>query len=411
MNIVILYDSLMKNILVFTSTFPKFTPWDATPGFVYELSRRLVNQESHISILTPRVPGSKKYEEINGLKIYRYPYFFREKFEKLNDGAILPNLKANKWLYFQVPFLLLFWFIYLIKIIRKEKIDIIHAHWIIPQWLIAILIKKILFPHIQVIITSHGSDIFWLRWSIMNFLKKFTLQWARSITVVSTSIKDKILWLWIDEKKVFVIPMGTDITNFNPSKYEEGLKQKYDITWIFLLFVWRLTEVKWLIYLIQAIPKILIRHPSLKLLIVGDWPQRKELEKLVNSLWIEKSIIFVGAINHEKLPHYFATADVFIWPSIHASDGTEEWFWLTFVESILSGTKTIWTKIQWIMDIIEEWKTGFLVIEKDSDALADKILEVIDDTAFDMQKARNIIENKFSWDIIGEKYRKILLRI
>lgn len=399
---------MMKNILVFTSTFPRFTTWDTTPGFVYELSKRLVQNSSKICILTPRVPWTPWYEERDGMKIYRYPYFFTSKIEKLNDGAIMPNLKANKWLYFQVPFLLLFWFIYLAKIIKKEKINIVHTHWIIPQWLITVIYKKIYHSKIKIIGTSHGSDIFWLQWKIGTYLKRFTLKNIDTLTVVSNAIKKDALLLGMNADTISILPMWTDTVYFSPKKYDENIKKKYTIEGPFLLFVWRLAEVKWIQYLIKAIPRIIDKYPKTKLLIIWDWTLEKELKNLSSSLWINNSIIFTGGISHEELPKYFATADIFIWPSIHTDDGAREWFGLTFVEAILSWCKTIWTNIAGITDIIEEWKTGFLIKEKNTKAIEETILELIANTDFDTENARKILENKFSWDIISKKYMEII---
>jgi len=159
-----------KNILVFTSTFPTFIEGDATPPFVYELSKRLAQKEGfHIVVLTPFRKGSKVFEERDGLRIYRFKYGFTS----LCEGGILPNLKKNKFLFFQVPFFLFFAFVNLAKIVKKEKIDIIHAHWIIPQGFISVLYKKLFRKkELKIICTSHGSDLFGLQNPFMKKIKK-----------------------------------------------------------------------------------------------------------------------------------------------------------------------------------------------------------------------------------------------
>lgn len=408
MNIVILYDSLMKNILVFTSTFPKFTPWDATPGFVYELSRRLADQELHTIVLTPRVPGSKTYEEINGLKIYRYPYFFWEKLEKLNDGAILPNLKANKWLYFQIPFLLLSWLYHLIKVVNREKIHTIHAHWIIPQWLLAVLYKKIFNKNITIVCTTHGGDIFGLKWKIWTFLKKYVFQNIDVLTTVSKAINNRCIQLGIPLNKTQIIPMWVDNTLFHPNKYDESIKKYYWIQWKFILFVGRLAEKKWVTYLIDAMPWVIEKHPDTKLIIIWQGPLENELKKQTKKYNLDGSIIFAGAIPNTELPRYYATADIFVGPSIESNDGDSEWFWLVFVESILSWCITLGSNLHGITDIIENWITWYLIQPKDSVNIKNTILTIIEDNTFDIKNARIRIEKQFSWDIISKKYLNLL---
>lgn len=323
----------------------------------------------------------------------------------------MPNLKANKWLYFQVPFLLLFWFIYLTKVIKKEKIDTIHAHWIIPQWFLAVLVKKIFFPKIKTLGTSHGSDIFWLQGKTGSYLKRFTLKNIDTLTVVSQSIKQEVTRLGnFPNLEIDIIPMWVDDTQFYPEKYNNSIREKYGIEWIFLLFVGRLAEVKWIEYLIRAIPGILQKYPNIKLLIVGSWNQEDSLKNETKSLWLEETIIFAGAIPNQELPVYFATADIFIWPSIRMDDGAREGFGLTFVEAILSGCITLWTNVAGITDIIEDGKTGFLIKEKDSKDIEEKIIQCIENKNFDTNNAREIIKNKFSWDIVSQKYYDILIK-
>lgn len=398
----------MKKILVFTSSFNRFTENDTTPPFVYELSRRLAQKGANIIVLTPRVPWALRYEEREWMKIYRYPYFFNNKWEKLNDWAILPNIKQNKLLLFQVPFLLLFWFINLIKLVKNEKIDTIHAHWIIPQWFLAVLYKKLFNKDIKVVCTTHWWDIFWLRWKIWTIIKKYTLKNVDKLTVVSNAIKKECIKLWVNNNNVDVVPMGVDTELFLPDNYDENIKKEYNINWKCLLFVWRLAEKKWVKYLIEAMKWIVRSYSDIKLLIIWNWPLENELKQQVLNLGLNENIIFIWAVENKNLPKYYATADMFIWPSIIAKDWDSEWFWLVFVESILSWTITIWSNLYWIKDIIEDWKTGFLIEEKNSSNLEKKVIEVINNSDFDKKLARDIMKNKFSWKVISKKYFNLL---
>src|SRR4051812_924330 len=96
-----------KKVLVLASTFPRWKN-DTTPPFVFELEKRLI-KDFDINVIAPHYPGAKKYEVIENLKIYRFQYFWPAKFQKLcYDGGILPNLKKNKFLYFQAFTLVFF---------------------------------------------------------------------------------------------------------------------------------------------------------------------------------------------------------------------------------------------------------------------------------------------------------------
>lgn len=373
-----------KRILVFTSTFPRWKN-DTIPPFVYELEKRLA-KDFEIHILAPHFPGAKNTEIMDKLKIHRFHYFF-EKFEKLaGSGGMLPTIRANKFYYLTVPFFLFFEIIAALKLVKKLKPDIIHAHWIIPQGLTAYI--NFMINKTPYVITSHGSDLHSLG---LVFLKKIILNKAKKITVVSSYLKEEIKK--IDPNllaKTEIIPMGVDTKQFNPNKYNESIKKKYGITGKFLLFVGRLAPEKGVKYLIEAMPLVLKKLSDTKLLIIGGGPLEQELKDRVNKLNIESDVIFLGPIKHDHLPLYFATADIFVSPSI------KEGFGLTFVEGLMSGCSVIGTNIGGIVDIIPKSNQ---VKPKNKLELAKKIIEELK-----KPKIKEIANTSFGWAFICKKY-------
>lgn len=401
----------MKNVLVFTSTFPTFLEKDGTPPFVYELSKRLVQKGNlNIVVLTPYRKGTKVFEERDGLKIYRFKYGFTG----LCEGGILPNLKKNKFLYFQVPFLFLFALLNLKKIVKKEKINIVHAHWIVPQGFIAILYKKIfLNNNIKIICTSHGGDIFGLQNWFMKTLKRWTINNVDILTVVSNAIKEEVKKLKVREDlPIEVIPMGVDDKLFSPDKYDPKIKEKYNIKGPFLLFVGRLVEKKGVKYLIDAMPAVVKKYPGAKLLIVGSGPLENELKTQVKNLNLEKNVIFTGPIPNYELPRYYATADIFIGSSIVAESGDAEGFGVVFVEALMCKTCVIASDFKAISDIVKNEETGIQVNVKDKNIFSEKIIELIENKDKREKLAENgynFVKNNFSWEIISEKYLNLFI--
>lgn len=219
-------DTVKKRLLVLTSTFPRWSG-DTTPPFVYELSKRLTS-DFEIFVLAPHSPKSLFNEEMDQIEVFRYAYFFSQ-FENLaGDKAINEVLKQNWFYYLLIPFLLLSQLFNAIYIARKYRIEIVQAHWIIPQGLIALALK--LLFRTPYIVTSHGGDIFSYKSKLFTKLKKIVIKYSNSITVVSTSIKNEVLR--IDARfaiKCKVIPMGVDTKLFNPDRYEPQIKQEYGL--------------------------------------------------------------------------------------------------------------------------------------------------------------------------------------
>jgi glycosyltransferase involved in cell wall biosynthesis len=396
-----------KKLLVTTSTFPRWEN-DTDPPFVYELSRRLANSFD-ITVLAPNYPGALTREEMSGIQVHRFRYFFKKLEILAGSEGILPTLKKNVSFNLLVPFFLLGEFLALVKLTRKIKPDIIHAHWILPQGFIAALAKKI--TGVPFVVTTHGGDIYGLQGRFATTLKRYALHKAAHVTVVSKDIQQTIKKKFGENILTEVISMGVDSQLFNPDKKDDQLRRKYGITGPFLLFVGRLTEKKGVRYLIEAMPEVLKTFPESKLLIIGTGELRQELSRLVNSLGLQERVIFTGAISNNELPKYFATADIFIGPSTQAKGGDTEGFGLTFVEAAMSGCIVIGTDVGGIGDIIEHGKTGFLVKEKDPAAITDTLCNILQqsDSLSDMKTAaRQKMISKFDWQVIAEKYQKVL---
>jgi glycosyltransferase involved in cell wall biosynthesis len=401
----------MKKILALTSTFPRWQN-DTTPPFVMELEKRLA-KDFDVYVLAPHYIGAKKEEIMERLHVTRFMYFWPASLQKLcYDGGILPNMKKHKLLLFQAVTLLIAEFFTARKIIKNKKIQLIHVHWIIPQGLVAVLLYK--FYKIPYIVTTHGGDIYGLQSSVLTTLKKFVLQNAKCITVVSHAIKEEIHKKINKQLPIEVVSMGVDTSLFNSDKYDETIKKKYDIKGPFLLFVGRLAEKKGVRYLLDAMPDIIKEFPTVKLLIVGDGNIKKELEDQVESLKIIYNVTFTGAIPNQDLPKYYATSDIFIGPSITTKDGDTEGLGLTFVEASLSGSVPIGTNVGGISDVIKNNETGFVVNEKNAQSIADTVIILLrtPKRILELKKnAREYAVKTFDWDIITNKYKDVYSNI
>ena len=176
-----------EKILITATTFP-LNETDSQPRFILNLARTL-NQYYQTHVLVPRGKGARQQERIEGVNVTRYPYFFRSLESLVYGGGILENLKQSKAAYLQIPFLFLAQFLAVFSIVKREKIQLVNAHWIIPQGLIAILVKKLLIKNLKVVITSHGADLFSLRGKLLTRLKKWVLESADGVIVVSSAMK------------------------------------------------------------------------------------------------------------------------------------------------------------------------------------------------------------------------------
>jgi glycosyltransferase involved in cell wall biosynthesis len=398
-----------QKILITASTFPRW-PNDTEPPFVYELAKRL-GSEFEVHVLAPWTRGAKKFENIDGLRVWRFQYLPTIFGSLAYEGGILPKLKRNKLYYLQVPFFLLFQMVALHKIIKKEQIGVVNAHWIIPQGLVAVVYKNFIDRNVRVLLTVHGGDAYGMQSGLGNCLKRYVINYVDKIAVVSKALKDEVLKYVRKDKSVVVCPMGVDVDKFHPDRYDASLKASIRIEGPFLLFVGRLAEKKGVKYLISAIPEVLKAYPGAKLVIIGDGPLRKSLEQLVVDTGLAGHVVFLGGMAQEILPKYFATADIFIGPSVTARGGDREGYGLVFAEAMSSGTCVLATNIPAIADIVRDQETGFIVPEKSPESIATAILYILRDHKMAEKVKKNgraSILLKASWSVVTSRYTQLL---
>ncbi|MBI2653351.1 glycosyltransferase family 4 protein [Candidatus Woesearchaeota archaeon] len=395
----------MKNVLVLTSTFPRWKN-DSTPSFVFTLSN-FSARKYKMTILAPHAYKSAKNEKLDNLHVKRFKYFFPEKYQKIAYGAgIIPNVKKSFLAKMQIPGFLASQIGNANNIIKKEKINLVHAHWIIPQGLIGAILKK--KYRIPLIVTIHGSDLFPLKNKLFKKLQKFVVNNADFITVNSKTAEKELISRFPHVKnKVKIIPMGIDTNLFKP-KNVKNKYQKYKNNKI-LLFAGRINEQKGIEYLIKAMQEVVSKIKNAKLLIIGNGEHRKNLEKLAAGLNLTNSVEFLGFKSHKELADYYNLADVFVLPSVTSKIGTEA-FGLVLVEAMASGTCVIGSSSGGIKDIINNGKNGLIFQEKNSKELTDKIIKMLTNEKLRNRLSRNGLKfarQNYDWEIISKKFLDI----
>lgn len=256
----------------------------------------------------------------------------------------------------------------LISIIRKYKIDLIHAHYIMPPGLISVFCGMLL--RVRTAITIHGSDIFVLaRKPLLKSLIKFTLKKTDYVFAVSDSLKNEVLKLGIEgmEDKLSVTYNTVDIKRFNPYNMT-NFKEEMEIApeRSVILFVGNLVWQKGVEFLIRA--KEFLNEDAV-IVIVGDGPLLQELKGIVEFEDIA-DIIFTGA--RDDVDKIMPAADVLVLPSVSESFG------IVILEAMASGKPVVATNVGGIPEIVNE-ETGIIVQPEDPVALAEAIDKILKD--------------------------------
>jgi glycosyltransferase involved in cell wall biosynthesis len=289
---------------------------------------------------------------------------------------------------------------------QKEKIDIIHAHWLIPSGLTAWVCRKVFQK--PFIVTVHGSDVFPFRKSVLRHLLKTVLDNCNACTVNSSATASAISEITKIKRNLVIIPMGVGLNVFHPARRVEDTSLKSEAHEPTILTAGRLIEWKGINYLVEAMPFVLKQFPQAKLVICGDGPERKTLEKLVCRLNMTERVAFEGSIPNNELPSRYWNASVFVLPSVLV-DGTGETeaLGVVLLEAMACGTPVIASSIGGITDIITDGWNGLLAEQKKPLDIADKITKLLSDERTRQRLSENglqRIKERFSWEVVVDRF-------
>lgn len=396
-------------MLVLTSSYPKQLR-EPSSIFLHHLSKALSDQGWQMTVLAPNFPGGAAREAMEGVEVVRFDYFLPG-WQTLCYGSGVPtNLRANPLLWLQVPFFLSAMHRHAARLIRQRRIDLIQAHWIIPQGAVARGLKR--KYQIPVVLTAHGADAFSFQTPLGRFMKRFGLQAADACAANSLYTKT-ILEKLLPGLNSWVIPMGIWLEQFEKRPDGgEGIRRQLGIQGPLLLFVGRLVEKKGAEYLIRALPAVLQNFPQATLLIIGEGDLSQDLRKVASLFGVSQSIRFLGRLPNQDLPDYFMAADVFIGPSIVDAKGDTEGLGIVFLEAAAAGLPIVGTGVGGSGEFLVDGVTGIVVPQRDPNSLGQAICQLLAEPELRNRlgcTARQKVVESFTWQQVAQKYSSLFV--
>jgi glycosyltransferase involved in cell wall biosynthesis len=283
-----------------------------------------------------------------------------------------------------------------LKLVKRNHYNINHTHFILPDGLVSLIIKKITW--LPYIITAHGSDVpgynpdrFKLGHRLFSPFWKKVIQNSEQIICLSESLKSLVLKHGI-ETKITVVPNGLDTNKFQP----DGNKQRR------ILIVSRMFERKGLQYFLKALDGLDFEH---EVNIVGDGPYLRALQQMADDLKIK--VRFWGWLENTslELKRLYETSSIFVFPS------ESENFPIVLLEAMAAGMAIITTKGTGCAEVVGD--TALLVESRNPAAIREALNRLIPDPDLCKglgQAARRRLENNFSWTAIAERYADLYER-
>ena len=293
-----------------------------------------------------------------------------------------------------------------LRLIKKEKIDIIHSNPFAPTLSGSMISFLTSTPHIIVVhdVFSRQKD-FWKEWSKQKgissldrflgpFFEKIIIKLKHaSIHTVSEATKQDLIEFGA-KKSIYVIP------NAIPIKPVEDVKTiPFQFVYLGNLLFYKNLDV-----VIKSIKIVKKTHPKITLTIIGDGPYRTNLEKLVTQLDLKENIIFKGHVTDLNKMKLLSSCQGLVFPS------TCEGFGIVILEAFFQKKPVIVSDVKPLSDIVENKKTGLVIDPHNKEQWAEALEKILIDPHFGKQMGENgrkILEKKYNLEILWQNIFKM----
>ncbi|MAW21566.1 MAG: N-acetyl-alpha-D-glucosaminyl L-malate synthase BshA [Flavobacteriales bacterium] len=292
----------------------------------------------------------------------------------------------------------------LVDVALYEGLDILHVHYAIPHASSAVNAKQILATHnihLPIVTTLHGTDITLLgKDKSFKPVIEYAINMSDAVTVVSENLKQVTLEYLRIKKEIVTIPNFIDMSLYQ-KKSDKNLRKNLAGEKEFIItHISNFRKVKRVKDVIKIFNKV-CQNKSVKLLMIGDGPERIKAEQLSRVYGIEEQVRFLGKLR--VIENILAISDIFFLPS------ETESFGLVALEAMASSTAVISTNSGGLPEVNINGKTGFLSDVGNIDKMANDTIRLLSDINMLKKFKLNALEhaNSFALDNILPKYQEI----
>jgi len=262
----------------------------------------------------------------------------------------------------------------IVDVVKRYKIDMLHVHYAIPHAYAAYMGKKMLEDEgiqIPMITTLHGTDITLV--GSHPFYKKavqFSINHSEYVTAVSQSLKEDTERLFDITTQIKVIPNFIDVEKF---KFKTVPCEKGQIAPEDQLVITHISNFRPLKRVIDVLKtfKIVNEQLNVKLLMVGDGPEKERAMRHCRSHNMEDAVLFLGKSN--QIDEILCFSDLFLLPS------EQESFGLAALEAMVHRVPVVCSDVGGLPEVIENGVSGFLCPLGDVNAMAEKAIHILED--------------------------------
>jgi glycosyltransferase involved in cell wall biosynthesis len=408
-------------ILVLTHNYPRFRG-DFSGTFIEALSEEMQAQGHDVTVLAPHDARYARQDADHTVELITFRYAWPE---CLHVMGYMRSTRGDRAVRLSslvlAPLLFLFGALAVLRQARRERPDVIHAHWVLPNGFLGALASRLL--GIPLVVSLPGSDVFVSGLNpLFLAMARFAFNQASAITTNSDDLRQAAIALGAPAHKFRMIIYGVDPQAIAPdppdppfSPLEKGgrgdtLRRQLglDDQTPVVLAVGRLVAKKGFDVLVRAAPQL---APSAHIVIVGDGEQRGELTALAENLGVAARLHFVGNVPRHELTAYYNMADIFAMPSVRLPvDGLN----VSVVEAMSCALPIVASDVGGNPLVVAHEDNGLLVGEGDAVGLASAINRLLADAALRRTmggRSRARVLAEFSWSKLAGQYEELFGQI
>ncbi len=262
----------------------------------------------------------------------------------------------------------------LVDVVRYEKLDLLHVHYAIPHAAVAFMTKSVLAAkgiHLPIVTTLHGTDIT-LVGNDKSFapVVEFSINSSDGVTAVSQHLKEETLAHFDITTDIRVIPNFIDFHQFKRTNQDHFKKAIAPQGERILTHTSNFRKVKRVQDVIEVFDRVKQKLPS-KLLLIGDGPERPEMEEICRSKGIYGDVRFLG--KQHAVAELLAVSDLFIIPSQNESFG------LSALEAMACEVPVLSSNIGGLPEVNIQGQTGYLCDVGDVESMTSRALDILSD--------------------------------
>jgi phosphatidylinositol alpha-1,6-mannosyltransferase len=372
--------------------------------FVLDLALHLT-AHAKVFVLAPAGPNTRPRESWGDVTVLRYRYWVPASQQRLAAGeGMVATMRASPLARAQAPALVAAQWLALPRVVRRERIDLINAHWIVPQGMTAAQWRARL--KVPVVVTAHGADVAWLdRTRHGRRIARYVFDRADGFIADSQYLATRTEEIVGRAIPHAAIPMGVTTSLFQPEATASATEAR-DARRT-LLFVGKLVPKKGVSVLVDAVRLLRDSGRPIRLVLIGGGPLEADIRAQVERLGLGDTVELVGWVKNDALPTHYRAADVVCVPSVQDAAGETEGTPVVLQEAMASGAVVVASRSSGISDVVRDGVNGWSVPPGDAKALADAISGALDMTETDRERIRAAARETaggHSWDRVAARF-------